>query len=37
MDIRAEKLTLIKWIIELDDPGVIKRLIVLQQQLQRIV
>ena len=33
MDIQAEKLNLIKWIIELDDPEVIKKLFVLQHQI----
>ena len=34
MDIQAEKLNLIKWITELDDPAVIKQLIALKNQLQ---
>lgn len=33
MDIWATKLDLIKWIVELDDPEVIKQLIVLQHQI----
>jgi hypothetical protein len=33
MDIQAEKLNLIRWIAELDDPEVIKQLIVLQHQI----
>jgi hypothetical protein len=36
MDIQAEKLNLIGWIAELDDPAIIKQLIVLQHhQLQQ--
>ena len=33
MDIQAEKLDLIKWIADLDDPGVIKQLFVLQHRI----
>ena len=33
MDIQAEKLDLIKWIADLDDPDVIKQLFVLQHRI----
>jgi hypothetical protein len=33
MDIQAEKLNLIKWIAELNDPAIIKQLFVLQHQI----
>ena len=35
MDIQAEKLMLIKWIAELDDPASIKQLIALKNQLRQ--
>ena len=33
MDIQAEKLTLIKWIVKLDDPEVIEQLVALQHRI----
>ncbi|MDR3693167.1 hypothetical protein [Mucilaginibacter sp.] len=35
MDIKAEKLSLIKWLIEIEDPSLVYQFIILKNELQQ--